>query len=69
MPIDLSLIVARTLDGVIGKDGELPWKLPSDLRRFKEITTDIGTVIMGRKTLKAIQGQLMWKVRKRVLRI
>ncbi len=34
---------------VIGRDGDLPWHLPTDLARFKELTTG-GTVVMGRKT-------------------
>jgi dihydrofolate reductase len=49
MKIDLSLVVARGRNGVIGIDGDLPWKLSSDLKRFKAIT--IGKpVVMGRKT-------------------
>lgn len=38
---------------VIGRDGTLPWHLPSDLKHFKELTTG-GTVIMGRKTYASI---------------
>jgi dihydrofolate reductase len=34
---------------VIGRDGGLPWRLPTDLKRFKELTTG-GTVVMGRRT-------------------
>ena len=45
----LSLIVALDHDGVIGVDGRLPWRLPSDLQRFRKLTMD-KTVIMGRKT-------------------
>src|SRR3989344_5483125 len=52
--LDLSLIVAMTPDRTIGANGALPWHLPSDLARFKEITTGIGTVIMGRKTYQSI---------------
>lgn len=40
---------AEELDGVIGKDGTLPWHIPYDLQFFKEKTWDT-TVIMGRKT-------------------
>jgi dihydrofolate reductase len=38
---------------VIGRDGGLPWRLPSDMKHFKELTTG-GTVIMGRKTYESI---------------
>ena len=45
----LSLVVARSLNGVIGRDGGLPWRLKSDLALFK--ATTLGKpVIMGRKT-------------------
>lgn len=53
-PLDLSMIVAMTPGGVIGNEGKLPWHLPSDLKRFKEITMEIGTVIMGRTTYESI---------------
>ena len=58
----LSLVVARDRNGVIGRDGDLPWRLRSDLQRFKAIT--IGKpCIMGRKTweslpLKPLPGRL-----------
>lgn len=54
------VVVAATRDMGIGKDGKLPWKLPSDLKFFKEITqitSDAGkrnAVIMGRKTWESI---------------
>jgi len=49
----VTLIAALGPDGLIGKDGELPWRLPADLRRFKAITTG-HAVIMGRKTYESI---------------
>lgn len=52
--LDLSLIVAMTQDRTIGANGALPWHLPSDLARFKEITMGAGTVVMGRKTYQSI---------------
>lgn len=52
--IDLSLIVAMTPERVIGLKGRLPWRMPSDLARFKKITTEIGVVVMGRKTFDSI---------------
>jgi dihydrofolate reductase len=47
--VKLGLIFARSRNGVIGKDGGLPWHLPEDLAHFKRITTGC-PVIMGRKT-------------------
>ena len=58
----LVIVVARDRNGVIGRDGDLPWRLRSDLQRFKAIT--IGKpCIMGRKTweslpLKPLPGRL-----------
>ena len=50
----LSLIVARSSPGdVIGSDNKLPWRLKSDLKRFRRITTG-HVVIMGRKTFESI---------------
>lgn len=50
----IALVVAYGgADRVIGRDGGLPWRLPSDLRRFREITTG-HAVVMGRKTYESI---------------
>ena len=49
----LSIIVAHSRDRVIGRDGDLPWHLPSDLRRFKELTQG-HAVIMGRRTWESL---------------
>lgn len=49
----VTLVVAADLDGVIGRGGELPWRLPADLKRFKQ-TTKGHAVIMGRKTWLSI---------------
>ena len=49
----ISLIVAASSNGVIGVDGDLPWRLPDDLKRFKALTTG-KPVIMGRKTWDSI---------------
>jgi dihydrofolate reductase len=49
----LSLIVAVAENGVIGKDGDMPWRLSSDLRRFRQLTMG-HCVLMGRKTYEAI---------------
>lgn len=45
----VSLIVATAENGVIGKDGQIPWRLPSDLKNFKKLTMG-HALIMGRKT-------------------
>jgi dihydrofolate reductase len=45
----LSLVVAVAENGVIGRDGGLPWHIPSDLKRFRAITMG-HPLIMGRKT-------------------
>jgi dihydrofolate reductase len=51
--IAITLVVAVSRNGVIGKDGGLPWRLSSDLKRFKANT--IGRpVVMGRKTFQSI---------------
>jgi dihydrofolate reductase len=50
----IALVVAWAgPERVIGRDGGLPWHLPSDMKHFKELTTG-GTVIMGRKTWESI---------------
>lgn len=49
----VSLIVAADLDGTIGRDGKLPWHLPADLRRFKQLTLGHHLVV-GRKTYESI---------------
>jgi len=49
----ISLIVARSRNGIIGKEGKLPWHLPEDLKFFKQ-TTMGRPVIMGRHTWESI---------------
>lgn len=49
----ISMIVAVSHNGVIGKDNKLPWHLPSDLSYFKRNTVG-KTVLMGRKTFESI---------------
>ena len=49
----LSIIAAVAGNGVIGNDGDMPWKLSTDLKRFKALTTG-KPVIMGRKTFVSI---------------
>lgn len=53
----ISLIAALTDDGVIGKDGKIPWHISEDLKRFKAKTMG-HPVIMGRKTFESIVASL-----------
>lgn len=59
----LIAIVASTPDGVIGLDQNMPWRLSSDLKRFKALTMG-GTLMMGRKTFdsigRALPGRQTW---------
>ena len=49
----ITIVVARASNGVIGKDGGLPWHISADLKRFKALT--MGTVlVMGRKTFDSL---------------
>ena len=50
----LSIIVAKAKNNIIGKDNKMLWKLPDDLKRFKEKTTG-HTIIMGRKTFESLK--------------
>ena len=51
------LIYARAANGAIGKDGDLPWRLPADLKRFKALTMG-RPMVMGRKTFESLPGLL-----------
>lgn len=53
----VSIIAAYARGRVIGKDNALPWRLPADLRRFRERTHG-KVVLMGRRTLESIGGPL-----------
>jgi dihydrofolate reductase len=53
----MTLIVARADNGVIGRDGALPWHIPADLKRFKALTMG-RPMIMGRKTFESLPGLL-----------
>jgi dihydrofolate reductase len=55
--MQLSLIVAMTRGGVIGRGGGLPWRLSSDLKRFKSLTMG-HAIIMGRKTFESLPREL-----------
>jgi dihydrofolate reductase len=49
----LAIIAALSRNRVIGKDNQLPWRLPADLKHFKAVTLG-KPVIMGRKTFESI---------------
>ena len=53
----ITLLLARADNGVIGHDGQLPWHLPADLRRFKAMTMG-KPMIMGRKTFESFPSPL-----------
>jgi dihydrofolate reductase len=53
----IALIAAVAKNNVIGKSNDLPWYLPEDLKRFKELTTG-HVVVMGRKTYESILNRL-----------
>ena len=54
--MQLNLIYARAANGVIGKDGQMPWHLPEDLAHFKRLTTGC-PVVMGRKTWDSLPAR------------
>ncbi len=54
---EIAAIVACARNGVIGNDGDLPWRLPDDLRHFMRSTKGC-PVIMGRKTYETLPGPL-----------
>jgi len=53
----VGLIWAQSPSGVIGRAGAIPWRLPEDLARFKELTMG-HTVVMGRLTWESLPGKV-----------
>lgn len=51
--LPISMIVAVSENGVIGRDGSLPWRLSSDLKVFRKLTMD-KPIVMGRRTFQSI---------------
>jgi dihydrofolate reductase len=47
------LVAAVADNGVIGRDGDIPWRIPEDMRHFREVTTG-SSVVMGRRTYESI---------------
>ncbi len=54
--VPLAIVVAVSRNGVIGRDGDMPWKLSTDLKRFKAMTLG-KPMIVGRKTLDSYGGK------------
>ena len=53
LDLNISIIVARSKNGVIGQNGSLPWHLPEDLKHFRSVT-GTNPVVMGRKTFESL---------------
>ena len=54
---EITLVLARADNGVIGRDGDLPWRLPADLKHFKAVTAG-HPMLMGRRTFDSLPGLL-----------
>jgi dihydrofolate reductase len=57
MSMTVGLIWAQSTSGVIGRDNGIPWQLPEDQARFKELTTG-HTVVMGRLTWESLPAKV-----------
>jgi dihydrofolate reductase len=57
MSLTLGLIWAQSTSGIIGRDGGIPWRLPEDQARFKELTMG-HTVVMGRLTWESLPAKV-----------
>ncbi|BBY60157.1 dihydrofolate reductase [Mycolicibacterium sarraceniae] len=55
--MSVGLIWAQSTSGVIGRDGGIPWHLPEDLARFKDVTMG-HTVVMGRRTWESLPAKV-----------
>jgi len=53
----VTIVIARARNGVIGRDGGLPWNLSDDLKRFKRLTMG-SAMVMGRRTFDSLPGLL-----------
>jgi dihydrofolate reductase len=51
------IVAAVAENGVIGKNGELPWHIPEDMKHFKELTMG-NPVLMGRSTFESLPGSV-----------
>jgi dihydrofolate reductase len=53
----LGLVWAQSTSGVIGRGGDIPWRVPEDLARFKQLTMG-HTVVMGRRTWESLPARV-----------
>jgi dihydrofolate reductase len=54
---DVGLVWAQSTSGVIGRGGDIPWRVPEDLARFKQVTLG-HTVVMGRRTWESLPARV-----------
>jgi dihydrofolate reductase len=54
--VTVSLVAAVARGGVIGRDGGIPWRIPEDMARFRELTTG-HAVVMGRRTWESLPAR------------
>ena len=57
MASKITIVLARAINGVIGRDNQMPWHIPGDLKRFKALTMG-SAMVMGRKTFESLPGLL-----------
>ena len=60
-PVRITLVAAVAANGVIGREGELPWRLPGDLARVKQLTMG-HVLVMGRRTYDSIGRPLPGRI-------
>ncbi len=53
----VGLVWAQSTSGVIGRGGDIPWRVPEDLARFKQVTMG-HTVVMGRRTWESLPARV-----------
>ncbi len=53
---EVGLVWAQSTSGVIGRGGDIPWRVPEDLARFKQVTMG-HTVVMGRRTWESLPAR------------
>jgi dihydrofolate reductase len=54
---EVGLVWAQSTSGVIGRNGDIPWRVPEDLARFKQVTVG-RTVVMGRRTWDSLPAKV-----------
>ena len=54
---EVGLVWAQSTSGVIGRNGDIPWHVPEDLARFKQVTVG-QTVVMGRRTWDSLPARV-----------